>query len=40
MRLKIPACSSGTESESVLKYLYTAIFMMPGLWECAARNNP
>lgn len=30
MRLKIPACSSGTEFESVLKYLYTAIFMMSG----------
>lgn len=27
MRLKIPAYSSGTESESVLKYLYTAIFI-------------
>lgn len=27
MRLKIPACSSGTESESVLIYLYTAIFI-------------
>ena len=27
MRLKIPACSSGTESESVLKCLYTAIFI-------------
>lgn len=27
MRLKIPACSSGTESEIVLKYFYTAIFI-------------
>ena len=27
MRLKIPACSSGTEFESVLKYLYTVFFI-------------